>query len=164
MSASRWIKELNMIRHPEGGYYSEFYRSNSSISREGLPEAFAGDRSFLTSIYFLLEGKDVSKFHRLKSDEMWYFLDGSELTIHIIDKNGDYSTKKLGRNPIGKAGFQQVVPAGNWFGSSVDKEDSYALVACAVGPGFDFQDFELCTFDKLVALYPQHKEIISKLS
>ncbi len=164
MSANRWIKELNMIRHPEGGYYAEFYRSDSTIRREGLPEAFAGDRSFLTSIYFLLEGQDVSKFHRLKSDEMWYFLDGSELTIHIIAPDGNYSAKKLGRNPMGGAPFQQVVPAGNWFGSSVDAPNSYALVACAVGPGFDFKDFELCTFEKLVAQYPQHEEIIRKLS
>ncbi len=143
MSAEKWIKELNLEAHPEGGYYCEYFRSDSKILKEGLPPEFSGDRSFLTSIYFLLKGNQVSKFHRICGDEMWYFLDGTSLLIHVFTPEGKYEKLKLGRSPETSYSFQQPVLAGSWFGAEVEDKNSFALVACAVGPGFDFSDFEM---------------------
>jgi len=74
--------------HPEGGYYKEIYRAGELILPEHLPKRYKSSRSFSTSIYFLLEGNQVSTFHRLKSDEFWHVYDGSTLNIYTIDKDG----------------------------------------------------------------------------
>jgi predicted cupin superfamily sugar epimerase len=50
------------------------------------------------------------------------------------------------------------------FGSEVQEEDSYALVSCAVAPGFMFRDFELFSRQELLDQYPQHEEIICRLT
>lgn len=76
------IARFNMQAHPEGGYYSEEYRSEIN-----LPNT---DRQLMTSIYFLLPSEHVSHFHRIKSDELWFFHEGSPLTVHTLDENGHH--------------------------------------------------------------------------
>jgi predicted cupin superfamily sugar epimerase len=157
--AQYWIKKLQLARHPEGGYFKETYRSNETIRAAGLPPRFDEDRAFSTAIYFLLTGDDRSALHRIKSDEMWHFYAGSELTIHVIEPTGNYGQIKLGGDR-----FQAVVPAGCWFGATVEQRQAYALVGCTVAPGFDFADFELAKRDELIAQFPQHRVIIERLT
>ena len=126
--------------------------------------AFHGDRNFSTAIYFLLEGEDMSALHRIKSDEVWHFYDGSSLTVHIITPNGEYSGIRLGRDPDAGEVLQAVVPAGCWFGADLSDQDSYALVGCTVAPGFDFADLEMGKRHKLSKLYPQHQDVIKHLT
>jgi predicted cupin superfamily sugar epimerase len=71
--ARYWIETLKLVPHPEGGYYRETYRSRLLIPKDALPAQFGGARLASTAIYFLLEGKNFSAFHRLRSDEMWHF-------------------------------------------------------------------------------------------
>ncbi|MEJ2616754.1 MAG: cupin domain-containing protein, partial [Ignavibacteriaceae bacterium] len=85
--AKYYINKLKLIPHPEGGYYKEIYRSGEYISTEGLPKRYKSKRVFSTSIYFLLEGKQISRFHRLKSDEVWHFYDGSPVAVYILNNN-----------------------------------------------------------------------------
>jgi len=157
--ASYWVKKLGLIKHPEGGYYRETYRSAELISQQGLPAQFSGTRAFSTAIYYLLPSNEISSLHRIKSDEVWHFYAGSQLTIHVIDEKGAYAQIKLGDDC-----FQAVVHAGCWFGATVDEPQSYALVGCTVAPGFDFADFEMAKRADLLAHYPQHHAIIERLT
>ncbi|MFD2613917.1 cupin domain-containing protein [Paenibacillus gansuensis] len=159
-----WIKHLGLEAHPEGGYYKSTYRSPEQISDKELSVTFNGPRHLYTSIYFLLESGDVSHFHRLKSDELWYYHGGSGLTVHVIHEDGTYEEVKLGMDLEKGERPQFLVPKHSIFGSSVMEKDTFSLVGCMVSPGFDFQDFELFTQKELLALYPQHKEIILKLA
>ena len=144
-TAQDWIEALRLAKHPEGGYYRETYRSATTI----------GERAVSTAICFLLPAGEVSALHRIKSDELWHFYGGNSLTIHIVA--GRYSTIELSAdNP------QAVVPAGNWFGATV--ETGYALVGCTVAPGFDFRDFEMADRTTLLAAYPQHRAVIERLT
>jgi uncharacterized protein len=163
-NASYWIEHLNLLPHPEGGYYREIFSSNEIITQNCLPAGFNGERKLYTSIYFLLEGSNVSHFHRIKSDEIWCFHSGSSLEIHILDIESKHLVKKLGINPIDSEMPQQIVEAGSWFGACLSQPGAYALVACIVAPGFDFNDFELGKEADLLKLYPQHAQIIQKLS
>ena len=70
------IQKLELLPHPEGGYFRETYRSEGSISQSELGNAFDGDRNYSTCIYFLLEANDFSAFHRIKQDEIWHFYHG----------------------------------------------------------------------------------------
>jgi len=159
-----WIKKLNLIKHPEGGYYAEVFRSEKSISAPALAETHSGSRSALTSIYFLLPPGECSKFHRLKSDEIWYYHAGSSLTIHQILPNGTYLRQLLGPDHSNGEAFQHVMVANSWFGATVNDTKVESLVGCAVAPGFQFDDFELADRIELLKVFPQHKEVIEQLT
>lgn len=163
-SAQYWIDRLNLVAHPEGGYYRETYRSELSIAREALPSQFTGPRLVSTAIYFLLESNNFSAFHRLRSDELWHFYAGSPITVHVIEPDGSYSRIQLGSNPDAGEVLQAVVKAGRWFASQVRDANSFALAGCTVAPGFDFADFELGKRSDLVRRYPQHRALIEGLT
>jgi uncharacterized protein len=163
-TASYWIKKLQLEPHPEGGHYRRTYRADLLLAKTALPQVFTGPRPVSTAIFFLLEGKDFSAFHRMQSDELWHFYLGGSLLVHVIEPEGSYSTIQLGSNPEAGETFQAAVKAGCWFASEVKDGKSFALVGCTVAPGFDFEDFELAKREQLVQIYPQHGKVIDKLT
>ena len=80
-SAEYYIEHLEMEPHVEGGYFKECL-----LEKE--------DRDLWSSIYFMLAKGEVSHFHRLKSDEVWYYHDGNALTIYMIDEEGKLTAAK----------------------------------------------------------------------
>lgn len=152
------IDSFSMDEHPEGGWYKELYRSALNTTTSN------GERSLLTSIYFLLSSNNSSNFHKIESDEIWYYHEGSSLSVHTIDHQGNYKILKVGMNIEAGEQPQVLVPKGYIFGSTVTEENSYSLVSCAVAPGFDFEDFYLYKRKELLALFPQHKAIIERLT
>ena len=147
-TAKYFIDKLEMIPHVEGGYYKE---------------CFLSDTKAWSSIYFLLEKGDVSHFHRLQSDELWYYHAGSALTIYIIDEEGSLSAKQLGLDIAKGEAPQVLVPRGTIFGSA-QNEEGFSLVGCMVAPAFTFEGFELFEREELLIKYPAHKDIITRLT
>lgn len=160
MDADYLINHLGMEPHPEGGFYKRTFESDEMIATESQ----SAQRRLYTSICFLLRSEDISHFHRLKSDELWYFHAGSALSVHIIDKSGRYRVEKLGLDMANGEKPQVLVPKGSIFGSSVETENAFSLVGCMVAPGFDFADFELFTQNELLSQFPAHEGIIRKLA
>jgi len=158
------IEHYAMQPHPEGGYYKETYRAAETISSGALPMRFAGARHFSTAIYFLLEQGNFSAFHRIKSDECWHFYAGGALLIYVLNENGSLQTVKLGDDVLKDETFQYVVPAGCWFASAPAQGTEFSFVGCTVSPGFDFEDFELAQKDVLQKQFPQHSELIARLT
>jgi predicted cupin superfamily sugar epimerase len=152
--AQEYIDKLGLLPHPEGGFYKETYRSAVKT----------GDRSLMTAIYFLITSNNISRFHRIKSDEMWYFHDGSPLSVHTLDKENGHQVHKVGLNLSNGENPQLLVPANTIFGSSLDEENAFSLVSCTVAPGFDFADFELFTTQDLLSQFPDYEEIVRKMS
>jgi predicted cupin superfamily sugar epimerase len=163
-SAEYWIEKLKLQKHPEGGWFKEVYKSDEKVLKDHLHKRFAGDRHHSTSIYFLLSGNEFSAFHRIKSDELWHFYEGSATTIHMIDENGKYSKAVVGNKPDTDEAFQVVVGHGVWFASELNDKNSYALVGCTVAPGFDYADFEMGERNTLIKMFPLHKELITMLT
>ena len=149
------IEKFDLRPHPEGGYYSETYRSKIDIPKV--------DRQLMTAIYFLLPSGSVSHFHRIKSDEIWFFHSGSSLSVHTLDNHG-HTIHKVGNNILSGEVPQLLVKANTIFGSSVDDKDSYSFVSCVVAPGFDFKDFELFKAKDLLPGFPECEEIIEQLT
>ena len=156
-TVSHWIATLHLQPHPEGGYYKEVYRSPNQVTRKDSDET----KSACTSIYYLLEGEDYSGFHRIKSDELWYFHKGSPLHIHVINEEGIHETNELSDTATGSLSL--VVKAGLWFASEIPSKSGFALVSCAVAPGFEFSEFEMAKKDELTAAYPVYKDILVRL-
>jgi predicted cupin superfamily sugar epimerase len=155
MDINSIINKLKLQPHPEGGFYSETYRSDITIPGK--------DRQLMTSIYFLLSSENVSRFHRIKSDELWFYHSGSPLVVHRLE-NGSHSQTLVGPNILEDELPYFLVPKDTIFGSTVLNKNSYSLVSCVVSPGFDFKDFELFSEEQLIVDFPDHQDIIEKLT
>ena len=153
-TAEYYIEKLEMLQHVEGGYFKESFLSESLYNT---------DKKLWSSIYFLLRTGEVSHFHRLKSDELWYYHAGESLTIYMITPEGNLITKQLGLNIENGESPQVLVPKGCIFGSAMNN-DGFSLVGCMVSPAFEYKDFELFNRDELLSLYPEHQSIINKLT
>ena len=164
MDAENIIEKLNLLPHPEGGYFKEIKRSDEYIPGELLPERYKGRRTFYTSIYYLLQDKDKSHFHKVNSDETWYFHTGSSITIHLLSEENNYSKIVLGNDVPADELPQFTVHRGVWFAAELNEEDSFGLFSCNVAPGFEYDDFELAKSDSLIKLFPNQRELIKKLT
>jgi predicted cupin superfamily sugar epimerase len=153
MNAQELILKLELIPHPEGGYYKEMYRSEETMD---TPQ---GNRNVCTSIYYLLENHDKSNFHRIKSDECWFFHQGDALEIFVLD-NVTLKTITLGNDIMDGQLPQAVIPANQWFAVKVKNESGFALVSCTVAPGFDFRDFELAERKNLVKEFGRFESLV----
>ncbi len=156
--AQYWIDRLQLTPHPEGGFYREVYRSDSAVARAEGP----GNRSACTSIYYLLEDADYSGFHRLASDEIWYYHSGEPLHIHLIAANGHIQTQELSFSPSGMLSL--AIAANTWFAAEIPGKTGYALCSCAVAPGFEFAEFEMGNKEDLLTAFPVAATLIEKLS
>lgn len=150
MNVKEIIERLQMQVHPEGGYYSETYRSIPS--RDGTECA--------SVIYFLLEPGQVSYWHQIQQDEMWFFHQGEPVDVACISETGTFEILPLG--PIGNDNDapQQLVPARSFFGSKMRGSKGFSLVSCVVAPAFQFSTFQLFSREEMMRKFPDlEKEI-----
>ncbi len=126
-----------MQPHPEGGHFREMFRSAAQV----VPGDERDRRSALTSIYFLLTAGEKSRWHQLRSDEVWHFCEGDPLELCWLDEEQRCS-ERIVLGPI-EEGYQGVatVPAGSW--QAACSKGDFTLVGCTVAPGFEFADFRL---------------------
>jgi predicted cupin superfamily sugar epimerase len=155
-NADYWISHLKMIPHPEGGYYKEVFRSRIEILKKGSSDK----KQALTSIYYLLQDADYSGFHRIASDEIWYYHQGEPLFIYELTATGLLITHELSDHETGD--LSVAIEAGSWFAAGIPSEEGFSLVSCAVAPAFDFKEFEMANKDELKQLFPQHASIVER--
>ena len=156
--ANYFVEKIGMLPHPEGGFYKETYRSKETLVNDD-----GENRNVSTSIYYLLENEDKSHFHRIKSDELWYFHSGQALEIVSI-QNHQIVSIILGNDIENGEVPQAMIPANTWFASHVKDEKGFTLVSCSVAPGFDFADFEMAERENLVAEFPGLSGVIEKFT
>lgn len=156
MNAQELVRRLGLQAHPEGGFYRETYRSADHVRRED-----GVSRAASTAIYYLLNDGAYSAWHRIQSDEIWHFYEGSVLHVYELDAQGRLHTHTLG---TASGTYQAVVRAGNWFAAELADPASYALVGCTVAPGFEFSEFELADTPALMRAYSSHEALIRRLA
>ena len=155
MKARDLVEKLALQSHPEGGWYREIHRARGRVQAE------RGSRSALTTIYYLLEQQQLSRWHVVESDEVWHFHAGAPLELLEYDPaTGELIQHVLGDVRQGNEAVA-VIPAGawqaarsrgDWSRGDVPSGD-YSLVGCTVGPGFEFEDFR---FVKTLPGYEGH--------
>lgn len=126
-------ESMGMTRHPEGGWYRELYRHASEVDTP------RGRRPLSTAISFLLQPGEESAWHRVASDEIWFWQGGGRLQLEL---GGDGEAPGRAERHVLGAGGQLLVPAGVWQAARPDGDET-VIVGCVVSPGFDFADFEL---------------------
>ncbi len=139
----------SLERHSEDGFFAEIY--TSPFVRDG--RATAG------SIYFLLEGDDVSHFHQIDCDEIWYYHAGCGMKI-ISLRDGNVEEILLGVDPKLNQRPMVVVPAGTVFAAENIDKTSWTFISCATTPRFKYEGFRLVPRRELESLYPALPEEI----
>jgi predicted cupin superfamily sugar epimerase len=140
---SHIAQDLGLRPHPEGGWFTETWRSDVSFSPEGYP----GPRRAATAIYFLLHPGERSRWHVVRSDEIWLWHTGGTLALRlggIGDQPDEIAAVEFTMGPDIPGGHrpQVVVPGGVWQ-SAEPLGAEPVLVSCVVSPGFDFADFRM---------------------
>src|SRR5690606_21936758 len=133
-----WLVEaLGLGAHPEGGHYRRIHAASIGV----LPSDGRGERPALTCIHYLLAAGECSRWHRVASDEAWHYIEGAPLVLLGADPGfTEVESRLLG--PFGPGAEPvRVVPHGRW--RAARPTGPYTLVACTVGPGCVFADFEL---------------------
>jgi hypothetical protein len=132
---------LDLVPHPEGGWYRQTWAAPTRFT----PSGYGGERAAATAILFLLRPDEESAWHRVRSDELWFWHAGGPLGLglggtgdapgapHVTVLGGDLSA---GQRP------QALVPGDTWQ-SARPASGKEVLVSCVVAPGFDFADFTL---------------------
>jgi uncharacterized protein len=98
----------------------------------------------MTQIYFLLGRGQFSRLHRIASDELWHFYQGSPLLVIEADpETGAVKETTLG----GEDGVPfHVVPGGTWFGSRSLGEWSFVVAVAGEPCGAPLCAGHLATF------------------
>jgi hypothetical protein len=147
MSVSPLVSQLGLVPHPEGGWYREIWCAPAAFTPDGYP----GSRAAATAIYFLLHPGEESRWHAVRSDELWLWHQGGALILRLggtgEGPQGTINELILGpadpSGPEGTAGAApaRLVPGGTW--QSAAPTTTPTLVSCVVSPGFDFTDFRM---------------------
>jgi uncharacterized protein len=134
-------QQLDLRPHAEGGWFRETWRSAVTFS----PAGYQGERSAATAIYYLLCPGEQSRWHVVRSDELWFWHRGGPLSLRLGGSAagpGPGSVVLLGDDLGAGQVAQALVPGGVWQ-SAVPAGPEPVLVSCVVAPGFDFADFRV---------------------
>ena len=131
-------QQYNLQQHPEGGWFAEVYTAPFEI--EGRP--LAG------SIYFLLDKDEISHFHQIDCDEIWYYHEGCGMKVTILGPNGKEEIF-LGNEVEKGQRAMVVIPKGVIFGAENLSNEGFTFVSCATTPNFTYEGFRLVYKDEI---------------
>jgi predicted cupin superfamily sugar epimerase len=135
--------QLDLAPHPEGGWFRETYRSEVWFSPAGYP----GPRRAATTVLFALHPGEESRWHLVRSDEIWLWQHGGPLVLRLGGVGAapdELAATETVLGPDLDAGhaLYGVVPGGVWQ-AALPAGNEPVVVTCVVAPGFEFDDFRL---------------------
>ncbi|MGE4583149.1 MAG: cupin domain-containing protein [Sphaerochaeta sp.] len=111
-----------------------------------------GEHALGSSIYYLITEQSFSSLHYLLTDEVWYFLEGSDIEQLVLHPDGSHSLTVLGHASAGKPTIT-VVGGGCWQATKLLKPEGWALCATTMCPPYEDGGYRQGTKD-LIDLYP----------
>jgi uncharacterized protein len=138
----------------EGGFFKEIYRSKFMTQNKS--------RTCGTSIYYLMTVRDVSSWHKVTSDEIWYFHGGSPAVQLLIYPDGSMDKRIIGLDIAAGQVPQSLIPANTWQAAVLLEKDEnvWGLFGASVFPGFEYEDFTGATVEQMLKEFPHLKETI----
>lgn len=139
-------RAMDLAPHPEGGWFRRTWTTAAILQPPGYP----GSRASATAIHYVLAPGERSRWHRVRSDELWCWHRGPALSLWL---GGD------GERPVADAEAEEIVlgdrvedgqavhalvPGGVWQSAApAPHARREVLVTCVVSPGFDDADHTL---------------------
>ena len=154
MRRAEFLKEVYSLRpHEEGGHFAEVY--TAPFEKDGRP--LAG------SIYFLLDRDEISHFHEIDCDEIWYYHEGCGMRITVLI-NGEKEEYLLGSETENGQRAMAVIPKGGIFAAENLDSGGYTFVSCVTTPGFSYSGFRLVDKKEVREKYPEVYEEVKQLA
>ncbi|OHT10216.1 hypothetical protein TRFO_20506 [Tritrichomonas foetus] len=150
-------KELNLQEMiVEGGYFNQIYKSQVPSS---IPNRCCG-----TSIYYGLKSENVSRWHKVTSDEIWMYHAGCPAIQMLLFEDGHHETRIIGADLKNGQRPQSIIPAGTWQAARLlqNGPDDWGLFGATVFPGFEYQDYAECKASELYSRWPDAEAEIKK--
>ncbi len=161
MNAKDLIEKLDMVPHPEGGYYTRPFISKEKYIRHDIPGVSSSERKLFTSEYMLFEPGMIMTFHSLRSESVWYYHYGDALKLYIISPEGDLYEKSLGMAFAPECAPQIQIPKNHAIAIEAGKGD-FTLIGTMIAPGFDMDDLKVYRREDLLKAFPYHSDTIMK--
>lgn len=133
MTAEQIIAQLGLAPHPEGGWYRQTWEGSEA------------PRACGTCIYFLLQERERSHWHRVDATEIWHYYTGAPLVLSVSPSSYGPAVDHLLTPDLSQGAPQVIVPAHHWQSARTTGE--WTLVGCTVSPGFQFSGFDLAAPD-----------------
>ncbi len=146
-------KQYALEQHPEGGWFAEVYKAPYTC--EGRP--LAG------SIYFLLDREDLSHFHQIDCDELWYYHEGCGMEITLLTEDG-MEKAILGKDIEHGQKSMVLIPRGAIFAAENVNPEGYTFVSCVTTPGFTYEGFRLVGTQEIRNFYTQWADEVDYLA
>lgn len=160
MNKHEIIAALGLSGHFEGGYFRETFRAGHRP-----PVATdRGPRETMTAIYYMLtDDSPIDGFHTKHSDGIQFYQLGAPVTYHLIHPYGQYEKVVLGPDLAAGQRLQLAVAGGTWKSAELTHGE-FGLVSEVVAPGWVMDDMILKSREDLVALFPQHAALLTRLT
>jgi|GEM_PF-682123 len=152
------VKTLNLAAHPEGGWFAEVYTAPE------IYQSMVGVRPLAGSIYFLLNEKEVSRFHQLDCEEVWYYHEGCGIRLYFLEEDGAVKQVLLGQDLAKGQRPMVIIPAGKIFAAENIDSGRYTLISCMTTPKFKYQGWRLVGQAELLKRSPQQQALIKRLT
>ena len=146
-------RQLKLAPVPdEGGSFARLYTA----------EAKTGKHSAASSIVYLLRGREISRWHKLKCDEVWMYHDGTSAVQLLLFPDGTWSERTVGPDVMRGEMPQSIVPAGTWQSTVLTRrtEDAWGLFGTVCTPGFEYELYTGGEPAELMKQYPGAAERI----
>ncbi|GAB2665808.1 cupin domain-containing protein [Nocardia goodfellowii] len=142
MARPALAETLDLVPHPEGGWAQSIWSSSVTVAPEGYP----GERASATALHYVLGPGDRSRWHRVRSDELWFWQRGGSLRF-LTGGDGDSpavapDTHTLGPELDAGERLHILIRGGIWMAAE-PLSPSETLIACVVSPGFDHDDYQI---------------------
>lgn len=155
-TASFWIHELLLQPHAEGGYFRETGHSPELIVTDDRRERYLysnilfADCKSASIPFSPFEGR-WSLVFPMRAAPYW---STCCIPMAVMKRSREYGAPS--RKKVNSSKF--TVPERGHLRKQCRRGSSgdYALVSCMVSPGFDYNDFELLTYDTLIKTYPDY--------
>ena len=137
----------------EGGSFVRTY-TGANLPGSGSPAA--------TSILYLLRGMEISRWHKLRCDELWNYHSGSSARQLLLFPDGTWSERTIGPDVRRGEMAQCLVPAGVWQSTVLTDQsaDSWGLFGSVCVPGFEYDRYTGGSARDLMKQYPEAAERI----
>lgn len=141
------LSSYDWFDHPDGPKFVETHRD---------PYRSSGHWLFLPGAF--------SSFHRVDNNEEIWAIHLGRLIVHVLEPDGIHTILRLGTDL--EAGERPVVtvPARYWQAAEIPEGVEFAFGTNVCAPAFSFSEFAIATRDELLNQFPQHEDIIIRLT